>query len=107
MLSEAGGTRDNSAVFLRAGTPWTDTPVEDRDFRVRNSLPRALGLFDGIHAADRSAVVRSDTLFPAPHALDEGNTLGRLAVYRPQQAAFEGAGGGEDALQLDGCDDIG
>ena len=66
------------------------------------------GFLEGEHAADGGTVVPALAPVAGPHALDPGDVLDRLAVGRPpDDAALEGAGAAQHALEGQGGHHVG
>ena len=66
------------------------------------------GFLDGVHAAHRRAVsIVAAVLIPRSHALQPGDLLGLLVIGHAYQVPGGGAGGRQDALELDGTHHIG
>jgi hypothetical protein len=85
-----------------------DIHVKDGGFHLVMMFFGNDRLFDGIHAADRTAVFIR-TVFghvSGTCALDPGYLLGSLSVGGSQKISLKGTGGAEDPFKLDARNDI-
>ena len=81
--------------------------VEDGRLDLSYMLPGDDRLLGGVHAADRGAVSPPTGCIPRAHALDEGDAGGDVAIRRALHPPLEGAGSGQDALELDAGHHVG
>lgn len=99
---------DSPAIELvEALARGTDVDIENVNVGIRIFFPGQHGVLGGIHAADLGAVfLAAAGGIPAPHALDEHDGVGVLAVRGTQQRAAGGAGGVGQTLKLQRGDDV-
>ena len=100
---------DGSSVELvevLTGSSYVD--IEYRDVRVGPVILDEHRVLGGIHAAYLGAVrLTALVVAAASHALDKYDILGLLVVAHPLEVSACGTRSVHEALELDGCDDIG
>ncbi|OQC72775.1 MAG: hypothetical protein BWX45_00794 [Deltaproteobacteria bacterium ADurb.Bin002] len=83
-----------------------DVHVENRGLQPLGVFLADDRLFGGVHTADRRAPAVAAGNIAGADALNEGDLFGLLAVGNSLHMAEEGAGRGQDALKLQGRDDV-
>ena len=95
--------------FIVTLETFTMSPYIHKEDRRRDLAGVFLGndsLLDGIHAANRRAVIPATGFIPRAHALDPCYLHRVFAVGRPHYLTLGRAGGGEDALELNAGNDV-
>ena len=83
--------------------------VQEKDggFHPGVVFPGDHGLLGGLHAADRGAVFPADAGIPGADALNPGDFLGFGVIAGAFDLTAAGPGGGQEALEFQGIEDIG